>query len=328
MRENFCIFFAMDFDRIYAKSKQFLSLTSLYPVEFDRLLEVFRDRWYKFYKQYTLEGKRRKAPYLKYRKNTPTLPRVEDKLFFVLIMLKNNTTQELIAASFALDQSKASRWFDLLVPLLNEGLKKLGLQPARNTEELQAQLRSKDQRPADDKVYLDASERPIGRVSDYEAQKKDYSGKKHRHTVKNNLMCLSDQEVIYLGPTYRGALHDKRMADLEGYTFDPELNLWLLEDKGYDGLWVEGAHTMRPYKARRNKPLTAIQQEFNRWVSKQRITIEHAISGIKRTKMAAQVCRLKNSARDQVMVACTALHNFRVRSPQRAYSPARAYVSA
>jgi hypothetical protein len=117
----------MNFSRIYSKSKQFLSLTSLYPEEFDRLLVVFRDRWYKFYKQYTLEGKRRKSPYYKYRDDTPTLPTVEDKLLFVLMMLKNNSTQELIAASFDLDQSKASRWFKLLLPLLNETLKKLDL---------------------------------------------------------------------------------------------------------------------------------------------------------------------------------------------------------
>lgn len=164
----------MDFDRLHQKKKSFLSLTSLYPVEFDRLLEIFRARWYKFYKQYTLEGKRRKAPYLKYRQNTPTLPRVEDKLFFCLVMLKNNSTQELIAASFELDQSRASRWFAILLPLLNETLKKLGLHPARTSEELQRQLRQP--RPEDDKVFLDASERPIGRSTDYTAQKKDYSG--------------------------------------------------------------------------------------------------------------------------------------------------------
>jgi hypothetical protein len=316
----------MDFVRIHAKSKQFLSLTSLYPEEFDRLLVVFRDRWYKFYKQYTLEGNRRKSPYYKYRNDTPTLPTVEDKLFFVLMMLKNNSTQELIAASFDLDQSKASRWFALLLPLLNKTLKKLDLQPARTTEELKSQLRKA--RPEDDKVYLDASERPIGRITDQEAQKKDYSGKKHCHTVKNNLMSLSDQEIIYLGPTYRGAIHDKKMADLEQYHFDPNLNLWVLQDKGYDGLLIAGAHTMQPFKARRNHPLTKIQKEFNHWVSKQRIVIEHAISGIKRAKMASHVCRLAKSMRDAVMLACTSLHNFRVRSPQRKYSPARCYASA
>lgn len=316
----------MNFDHLYQKEKSFLSLTSLYPSEFDRLLKVFRHRWYKFYKQYTLEGRRRKAPYLKYRQDTPTLPRVEDKLFFCLVMLKNNSTQELIAASFHLDQSRASRWFTLLLPLINEALKKLGLHPARTTEDLQAQLRQP--RPEDDKVFLDASERPIGRNTDYDAQKKEYSGKKHQHSVKNNLITLSDQEVIYLGPTYRGAIHDKKMADLEDYQVNPELDLWWLQDKGYDGLLVPGANTIQPFKGRRNKPLTDIQEEFNEWVSKQRITVEHAICGVKRMKMASQICRLAKDMRDTVMLTCTALHNFRVRSPNRAYQPARCYRSA
>lgn len=316
----------MDFDKLHQKDKSFLSLTSLYPAEFDRLLPVFKQRWYGFYKYRTLEGKRRRAPYLKFRRNTPTLPRVEDKLFFLLVMLKNNNTQELIAASFDLDQSRASRWFAVLLPLLNDALSDLDLLPARTTEELQTQLRKP--RPEDDKVLLDASERPIGRNCDYDAQKKDYSGKKHQHTVKNNLICLSNQEVIYLGPTYRGAIHDKRMADLEDFQVEPQLNLWWIQDKGYDGLFVPGAHMMCPFKARRGKPLTNIEKEFNQWVSQQRITIEHAINGVKRTKMAAQVCRLAAKLRDQIMLTCTALHNFRVRSSHRAYASTRGYASA
>lgn len=316
----------MDFDRAYYNSKQFLSLTSLYPEEFDRLLPVFRERWYKFYKYHTLEGKKRKGRFNNYRKDTPTLPRVEDKLFFILVALTNNLTQEVLANSFGMDQSRTSRWFDLLLSLLDETLQRLGLQPARNSDGLKAQLRQP--RPDDDQVYLDASERPIGRSVDDEAQRHDYSGKQHQHTVKNTLLCLSDQEVIYLGPSYRGAIHDKRLAELDGFEFEASQELWVLQDKGYDGLLIERVHTMQPFKARRNRPLTKLQKEFNQWVNQQRITIEHAISGIKRARMVKDLCRLARQMRDRVMQCCTALHNFRVRSPQRRYSPARKYVSA
>ena len=74
---------------------QFLSLTSLYPEEFDLLLPHFATLWYKFNKIFTSEGKRRKKKNWYSQKDTRTLPSVEDKLFFILVY-----TSSILFSSF------------------------------------------------------------------------------------------------------------------------------------------------------------------------------------------------------------------------------------
>ena len=61
----------------------------------------------------------------------------------------------------------------------------------------------------------DVTGRQIPRNTDSEAQKKDYSGKFTCHAVKNTVICNEGQRVVYLGPTWRGAIHDKKMAEEE-----------------------------------------------------------------------------------------------------------------
>lgn len=75
-----------------------------------------------------------------------------------------------------------------------------------------------------------------------------------------------------------------------------------------------------PYKKPKNGELSSIQKWFNQYVGQRRVVIEHAIRGIKRFHIIQQACRLWGyMARDRIMNICTAIHNFRVRSPMRKY---------
>ena len=65
--------------------------------------------------------------------------------------------------------------------------------------------------------FHDATERPIRRPKDPEAQKTYYSGKKKQHTVKNNFLITADSKVVLLTPCYEGRIHDKRIADMTDY---------------------------------------------------------------------------------------------------------------
>ena len=61
---------------------------------------------------------------------------------------------------------------------------------------------------------LDGTERPIRRPQDKDRQRQNYSGKKKRHTRKNNV--LSDKrtrKIRGLSPTVEGKCHDKKLAD-------------------------------------------------------------------------------------------------------------------
>jgi hypothetical protein len=59
--------------------------------------------------------------------------------------------------------------------------------------------------------------------------------------------------------------------------------------------------------------LTDKEKENNRKLSKVRVKVEHAISGIKRSRIVKDIFRnIKDGFSDLVMVIACGLHNFRV----------------
>lgn len=164
----------MNYKTSYQNDKSFLSLTSLYPEEFDYLLPTFSQEWYKYHKHFDMLGKRRKAPKTTYENDTKTLPKVEDKLFFILIYLKNNPSQEFIACSFEMDQSHACRWIKILSDVLGNSLKQLDVLPCQDGSALKSFLSKKEV----DCLIIDAVEQRTVRAIDTEAQAENYSGKK------------------------------------------------------------------------------------------------------------------------------------------------------
>ena len=78
-----------------------------------------------------------------------------------------------------------------------------------------------------------------------------YSGKKKRHTVKNNVIGDSKQKVVLLTETCEGKRHDKRVADEAAYTVPKESTLY--QDTGFQGLTMEEVTIKQPKKNRKGK---------------------------------------------------------------------------
>lgn len=314
----------MNYEKLATNETQHLALTTLLPAEFEFILEQFRLLWYKYYKIYTLEGKRRKKKNWYPEKNTPTLPTVADKLLFILVYFKQHPLQQFQAASFSLSQAKVSLWIKILSPILLETLKKLKCIPCRDGAVLKDFLNKSADFNEVQIVNQDVVEQTTPRPTDDEAQRTQYSGKKKAHTYKNKVDCLDNQYVVYLSPTYLGSVHDKKIADEENCQY-PE-NIRLRQDSGFQGYAPENVHIVMPFKKPKNGFLTEMQIWFNQYVGQRRIVVEHAIRGIKRCHIVQNPCRLAGYwIRDQIMNICTALHNFRVRSPLRAYKAANKF---
>jgi len=164
----------MNYATIYQNKKKFLSLTSLYPQEFDQLLSTFSQEWYKYHKHFDTFGKRRKAPKMSYGNDTRTLPRVEDKLFFILVFLKNNPTQEFLSSIFDMDQGHTSRWIKTLNEILYRTLDRLDYLPCQDGSALSTFLKDKDI----DCLIVDGMEQRTKRAINNEAQQEKFSGKK------------------------------------------------------------------------------------------------------------------------------------------------------
>ncbi len=137
--------------------------------------------------------------------------------------------------------------------------------------------------------FHDGTERPIPRPIDPDEQSWWYSGKKKQHTAKNICCINKDGTILFLSSTYEGSVHDKRIADLEGYTV-PE-GTYVYQDTGFQGWTCDGAQIMQPKKKPRGGVLTDEEKTKNREISSVRIRIEHVIGSVKRyriVKVSAQ----------------------------------------
>ena len=162
---------------------------------------------------------------------------------------------------------------------------------------------------ADDavKIYFhDGTEQPIQRPKDPEVQETLYSGRKKRHTVKNNVLVNAKGEIVLLTATCKGRKHDKKIADESAFTL-PEGRL-LYQDTGFQGFVLEGTTIFQP-KRPRGGELTTDEKTQNRLISSVRIRVEHAVDGVKRYRIVKDQLRSwKPDFRDKVMETCCGLH--------------------
>lgn len=142
---------------------QFQSITSICVEDFNFLLPYFKAEW--------LKGKPRQR--ISYTRVDSVVPKISDKLMFLLIYLKTNPLQEHHAASFGITQPQANTLIHLLSGLLKKSLNRLGELPERNEYKIKYIVTSISD------VLLDGVERPIQRPQASDLQKSCYSGKKN-----------------------------------------------------------------------------------------------------------------------------------------------------
>jgi len=290
----------MNFNQLIKDPIQFRAVSTLTIDEFYELVEIFSYFWEVETKYKTFSGKQR---FKKLSPNTKQLATIEEKLLFILIFFKSNPTQHILGAMFEMSQSAANHWIKRLLPLLEKSLKELKMLPERNPQSVVYQK--------DKELLMDATERPISRSTDNETQQFYYSGKKKRHTVKNNLVVTPCKLIRYLGKTWEGKKNDKKIAEEEKVCF--RAGITLRKDLGYIGYIPDNVHIIESIKKKKGVELTACERLWNRVASSARVAVEHAISGVKRCRIVQEINRLRiEQTLDSVMVIACGLHNFRV----------------
>ena len=117
--------------------------------------------------------------------------------------------------------------------------------------------------------------------------------------------------MVYLGPTSPGSVHDKQLADESGLRFPADA--LVVKDTGFQGYEPPGCATLQPRKKPRGRELPAYSQTINKVISRVRVSVEHAIAGVKRCRVVADTFRNWRAGMvDQVMLAAAGLHNLRV----------------
>lgn len=243
-----------------------------------------------------------------------TLAGIEDKLVFILCYFRLYPIQELQGFLFGMGQPQANEWIHVLTPVLNQALGYEKQLPARQTQDIEQVLAACPGL----EFIIDGAERPIRRPKDQDRQHQNYSGKKKRHTVKNNVVTdKRTRKIKVLSPTVEGKKHDKKLADEQEIPFPPGSKLW--QDTGYQGYQPENVETYQPKKKPKGRELTPQEKALNRLISRQRIGVEHSIGGIKVFRITQHIFRnLRQDFDDLVMETACALHNLRVDHPMTA----------
>ncbi|MHB9130710.1 MAG: transposase family protein [Armatimonadota bacterium] len=209
-----------------------------------------------------------------------------DKLLFILVYVHLYPIQEVQGVLFSLGQSQASDWAIHLLPVLQAALGKEVALPARPPASMEALC---TQCP-DLTFLLDATERPIQRPGNDARQRQHYSGKKKRHTVKNTVVTdRKGRRIVYLGATVRGSTHDKTQAEADALPFPPDSQG--AADLGYQGYSPPNLRLTIPLKKPKGGELADEEKAANTALAKLRIYVEHAIRGIKRQRIAADIFR-------------------------------------
>ena len=295
----------MRYSQLRNKPRTLRSLTGLNPSEFAALLSSFGTAWNRFVTETFEQRANRKRAYGAGR--NAHLEQLEDKLLFILFYFRQYPTQEVQGFFFGMSQSQANEWIHRLRGLLNEALGYEMQLPERRAANLEAVLSSCPSL----EFIIDGTERPINRPKDKNKQKEYYSGQKKQHTVKNNLVTERGGKVVYLSDSYAGKLHDKKIADEEGYRFPPGSKL--LQDTGFQGYRPEGVTVIQPKKKPRGGELTSDEKLVNRAISSLRVEVEHQIGGVKRCQILVQKFRNRVTGFvDEVIETACGLHNFRL----------------
>ncbi len=212
----------------------------------------------------------------------------EKKLFFILYYLKTYPTFDVLGFHFGLNSGHAHNHVENLLPILLRSLSDLGVLPERSpgTPEEFLQLVEKY-----GDIIIDGLECSCVRPQDEELQKARYSGKKKRPTLKAVAVTTLHRQILFLFCVFAGSIHDYKLMKK---IFDPNLkwfhqvNVWL--DLGFQGAETDyGSKSKinlphkRPRKSKNNpKPkLTAAQVKHNQEHAGTRVSVEHAIGGMK-----------------------------------------------
>lgn len=233
---------------------------------------------------------------------------IEAKLFYVLWYMKTYPTFDLASFNVGFARSKAHKWVYLLLPILEQTMKRKLVLPQRRISDPKEYFKLF---PEAREVFADGIERSIQRSKNKKKQQKNYSGKKKMHTRKSVIISDNKKRVLILTKQKSGRRHDKRLADKEHlFTSLPE-EVTLFVDTGFQGVPKLHHQTYIPKKRRKGKPLTIYDKEMNRLISSYRVVVEHAIGGIKRYRCISEKLRNRKAfIDDTLMLLSTGLWNY------------------
>jgi DDE superfamily endonuclease/Helix-turn-helix of DDE superfamily endonuclease len=205
------------------------------------------------------------------------------EVLLTLVYLRHNVAHAVVGELFGVSADTAENTFHEVVFVLRE------VCPAQRWN---AEKRWKKNEPSwtpDEvaRVLIDSFESPVRRPSLPERQKRVYSGKKKRHTLKSQVVTDVKGEILDLDPGHRGPTADKRVYE-QSPVEEHYPNAAKQGDLAYQG--IAGVNV--PHKKPKGGRLTEEQRAENRRLAAVRVHVEHGIRRIKGWRIVRDDYRL------------------------------------
>lgn len=218
---------------------------------------------------------------------------LEDQLLMLLMYYRLYISQEFLGLIFNLHNCNVSRQINYLHPLLSKifkiPTKKINLTEEELTEKALIEL------------FVDATEQQIQRPK--KGQKNYYSGKKKKHTLKNQIVINGKGKILSVTKSTPGKKHDKKLFDETKLNRPKEIDL--TGDLGYYG----ANQMILPHKKPKGKELTKQQKQYNTELSRKRIRVEHSFGKMKIYQILSQRFRNPLSKHTIIFKNIAGLHN-------------------
>ncbi len=239
---------------------------------------------------------------------------VKNRFLMLLVYYRLYITYTLAGFLFDLDQSNICRDIQKI-----EGLIRQCVPIPQKTYQITKRLKTPEEVEKYFPGFLaftDCTEQQIPRPVDRERRKIFYSGKKKRHTVKNQITVNNRGYILHKVGYKKGRKHDydvykKNHPDIPKQVI-------IVVDLGYLGVEKDFPEQLSalPYKKKRNQFLSQEEKEYNKIHSKKRIIVEHTISRLKKYRILADVFRNKLRKYNKVSDIVAGLVNYRIMNQQ------------
>lgn len=290
------------------KSRVFQSLTGVTVDEFQQLLAELEPLWVAAAEKRLARPDRQRAMGGGRR---PELP-LWEQLLLTLVWLRLYLTTDALGFLFGVHKSTVSRYTRSLLPLLRQvGEGTLGWPepPARGQN-----LGQVCQAHPDLFALVDATEQPVQRPQDPQAQKAHYSGKKKRHTRKIQIVVNEWGQVRDVSTSTPGAVHDLEHLRQSGVAAKLPPGVVAGGDAGYQGLQdvLPNHSVLTPFKKSKHHPLSDEEKLLNQEFATLRITVENTLCQFKHFHALADRFRHGLERLDDVFRSVLAIVNPRI----------------
>ena len=270
----------LTFSKLSKTPFSFQRMTGVTVEQFEKIAVMIRPLWDEAERARLSRPDRQRAIGAGAKYHLPTL---NDKLLVLFMYYRTYITMEFLGFLFDIHKSNISRVIEKLEKLMKKTATLLGDKPKRDRSQRKRINNLEDfmkKYPEMKGMIVDATEQETQRPQ--RGQKAYYSGKKKRHTMKNQIIINEKGEIIDTTDSHPGAKHDKKVFDESPFVKSLPNDIGIDSDSGYQGIKDDFPHARTPFKKKRGGPaLNKIQKRFNHSLSRIRVLVENVIRRVK-----------------------------------------------